>query len=675
MLSMERTQQITDIIHGTIQYSGIESAVISTPIFNRLHRVLQSSMVYLTYSSNKVKRFEHSVGTMHLAGKIFFNSVANNPKDDAINSEFINELEEEILRWYQDFKFISSDLLGSQIEAEYPPEEKTVLQAPVPDCALYRENTPSNIEEEHRFAYTVAFQAVRLAGLLHDVGHLPYSHVLEEAVRMMYFRVKAISENRRKPAEQEFYNIINVVAGDNMLEALHEKIGNKLVMQIEQGIINELPRKKPTTNIFLGAVFDFTKRILKSAPTDNNIFSDLHRIVAGTVDADRMDYCSRDMFCAGLRKDIYPYDRVISTYRLRRVKIEFDQEENARKRFLFCPAAKSLYDIEDLLERRYTIFDRINFHHRAHKHEVLFAEVLASIGLRELHNDSEGIPSIPAYSTLPLKVSSIWTLVKKLQDGRSLIDYLIIQLDDSWLDTLLKQSFLEQFKEKYRDPVKNGNLPEWNRFDELISATKHYISCFKRNADFRTFDIKFSQKWKSLANLDLFEEGSVERGILEHALELIIDNADPAQGVKEEFLFNYLLGTVPTIARMTVEDFLLSVEQKLDQETAALTELNVRDCLIRSCNFGLGYDTKKNPVYLWINDKTELKMEKLSVQSNNFLRARKLSVPCHLYCMPTYDEENLKTLRPNTEELIRLAAEIAAKEIWAAFENRKQSIR
>ena len=75
MINFNKTQQMTDIINESIQYSGIEKEVIGTPIYNRLHRVLQNSMVYLTYPSNKVKRFEHSVGTMHLAGEIFYYSV------------------------------------------------------------------------------------------------------------------------------------------------------------------------------------------------------------------------------------------------------------------------------------------------------------------------------------------------------------------------------------------------------------------------------------------------------------------------------------------------------------------------------------------------------------------------------------------------------------------------
>ena len=59
-MDINRTQSLTDVIHDSIDYSGIEREILGTPIFNRLHRIMQSSLVFLTYPSDKVKRFEHS---------------------------------------------------------------------------------------------------------------------------------------------------------------------------------------------------------------------------------------------------------------------------------------------------------------------------------------------------------------------------------------------------------------------------------------------------------------------------------------------------------------------------------------------------------------------------------------------------------------------------------------
>ena len=73
----KKLQQVTDNIHGTIYLSGLESEMISTPYFYRLHDIYQSSTVYMTFPSNRTKRYEHSLGTMELAGNMLYSSVSN----------------------------------------------------------------------------------------------------------------------------------------------------------------------------------------------------------------------------------------------------------------------------------------------------------------------------------------------------------------------------------------------------------------------------------------------------------------------------------------------------------------------------------------------------------------------------------------------------------------------
>lgn len=67
-----KMRQVTDNIHGTIYLSALESELISTPYFYRLHDIYQSSTVYMTFPSNRTKRYEHSLGTMELASSMLF---------------------------------------------------------------------------------------------------------------------------------------------------------------------------------------------------------------------------------------------------------------------------------------------------------------------------------------------------------------------------------------------------------------------------------------------------------------------------------------------------------------------------------------------------------------------------------------------------------------------------
>lgn len=76
----DKLRQVTDNIHGTIYLSDFESRMMSTPFFYRLHDIYQSSTVYMTFPANRTKRYEHCLGTMHIAGDMFFSSITNAEK-------------------------------------------------------------------------------------------------------------------------------------------------------------------------------------------------------------------------------------------------------------------------------------------------------------------------------------------------------------------------------------------------------------------------------------------------------------------------------------------------------------------------------------------------------------------------------------------------------------------
>jgi HD superfamily phosphohydrolase len=91
----EKLRQITDTIHQTVYLSELESSMMSTAYFYRLHDVYQNSTVYLTYPSNRTKRYEHSYGTMEIAGQMFFSATTNTEKaNKAIIAELLEKAED-----------------------------------------------------------------------------------------------------------------------------------------------------------------------------------------------------------------------------------------------------------------------------------------------------------------------------------------------------------------------------------------------------------------------------------------------------------------------------------------------------------------------------------------------------------------------------------------------------
>jgi HD superfamily phosphohydrolase len=102
-------------------------------------------------------------------------------------------------------------------------------------------------------------QGAKIAILLHDIGHGPYSHALE-----------------RKLIKGVHHEEISIL----ILQLLNEKMGGRLQTAIE---------------IFTGT---HSKRFL-------------HQLVSGQLDVDRMDYLTRDSFFTGVVEGAIGYDRIL----------------------------------------------------------------------------------------------------------------------------------------------------------------------------------------------------------------------------------------------------------------------------------------------------------------------------------------------------------------------------
>src|ERR1043166_4240162 len=74
--------EITDPVHRYISFSEVEKEVIDTGVFQRLRRIRQLAGAHLVYPSAQHSRFEHSLGTMHVAGHAGETLVAKGYLDD-----------------------------------------------------------------------------------------------------------------------------------------------------------------------------------------------------------------------------------------------------------------------------------------------------------------------------------------------------------------------------------------------------------------------------------------------------------------------------------------------------------------------------------------------------------------------------------------------------------------
>jgi len=63
--------EIRDPIHGFIIFNDLEKDIINSPEFQRLKYIRQLGMGYLVYPGSHHTRFEHSLGVMELATRVF----------------------------------------------------------------------------------------------------------------------------------------------------------------------------------------------------------------------------------------------------------------------------------------------------------------------------------------------------------------------------------------------------------------------------------------------------------------------------------------------------------------------------------------------------------------------------------------------------------------------------
>ena len=70
MSKLFRHKTIRDPLYGFVEISERETQVIDTDVFRRLQYIKQLSHAYVVYPSAVHTRFEHSLGTTHIAGRL-----------------------------------------------------------------------------------------------------------------------------------------------------------------------------------------------------------------------------------------------------------------------------------------------------------------------------------------------------------------------------------------------------------------------------------------------------------------------------------------------------------------------------------------------------------------------------------------------------------------------------
>lgn len=240
--------KILDPIHGIIRLSKLELQFIDHRLFQRLRNIKQNTFLYKVFPSAMHSRFEHSLGVMHLSYEIIKNLKLNSYR-------------------YQS-KYNDGHIFDS-----------------IEDLPL------ENIQE------------LRLAALLHDIGHGPMSHQFDS------FMCK--KEELEEHLGNEFRDVFDMIENGSNVEHEHISI---IFVKI---IYDSLDKKyRDQVNI------DNVMKIIESEYKDKSIIVTLAEnkldilplftsiISSCPIDADRMDYLLRDSYFSGVKCGVYDYNRL-----------------------------------------------------------------------------------------------------------------------------------------------------------------------------------------------------------------------------------------------------------------------------------------------------------------------------------------------------------------------------
>ncbi len=272
---MNLPYEIRDPIYGFISFNDWERKIINNPVFQRLRRIKQNALTDFIYPGMNHTRFEHSLGVMKLADDMF-NAIKSDKK--------------------------SMDRLKDWGISKAAMERSRYL--------------------------------IRLAALLHDVGHPPFSHASEE--------IMPTNKNTGEKIKHELYTA--------------ELINKKM-----RGLIED---HKMNRGIGINAE-DISSFFNGAVPNKDLLWKE---IISSQLDADRGDYLQRDSYHGGVKYGIYDLDRLINTLAIG-IDPEVDEPILGLKKEGWQVA-------ESFILARYKMFTQVYFHKTRRAYDKMLQEAI-----------------------------------------------------------------------------------------------------------------------------------------------------------------------------------------------------------------------------------------------------------------------------------------------------------
>ena len=316
---------------------------------------------------------------------------------------------------------------------------------------------------------------LRLSGLLHDIGHGPFSHQFDDVVYPLAgikgghdeYRERILLELMPRHAKVAFENLREDETED-VLEDLRRSVGD--FKDVEEGL------KK---------LFWEIVRVFKGEDEGTVEFN----IVQGPLGADRIDFILRDSYSSGTRTfGTGAPDRIIRNSLI----VEKDEKN------LLCYRNKAMDDIYTALFGRFMMYKNVYFHKTSRAADLMIQEILR-FSFRPL-NLSERVKDLEEF--IDLNDMTIFEEIKYLyKDGSDDEDlkrahetlqrllkrdlwkvvmempFPIEGIDPALVGKSIAKEALEKMKEKLGEVVKNG-ISDRNDLKDLKYILENFDELF-----------------------------------------------------------------------------------------------------------------------------------------------------------------------------------------------------
>jgi HD superfamily phosphohydrolase len=458
---------INDTIYKHIECSEIEDRILQTKIVNRLLFITQNALAYFAYPSINTKRYIHSLGTMHIAAHMVKNSMLNATEET--KNHFLKSLKSSIE------EIISKNKIDITLKNTDIYEDQALFEFMIP----LKSNSSKSV-------YLIILQAIRLAGLLHDLGHFPFSHQVEYAMENIYIMLK-----RKKiltNEEQIFLNFYEK-STKNESKVLHEAIGYKLIKLLFTYELN------CQNDPYLQLLYLIIQNILNEKKDQYFNYKVLHSFIDGTIDADRLDYINRDMLASGYIGGPVDFIRIAK----QSVIIEYNNN------FILSFLDSEIIDIEHMLEMRFNLYKKIIFNHKITATDTHLENVI--LYLAKKYFDENKISEVTD------SISMLWKFLDE-QDSEKRLD-IITQLDENWLITLFKK---EYFKIKNKSSKNLNDIKYLKSFEEVLFGKRFYQATWRNlNELYNILDFSEIERYKFRESFGYVSDHTHKK--LQHKLE------------------------------------------------------------------------------------------------------------------------------------------------------------